>query len=352
MHVRVRNRYFDLLRAVAIVRVVLYHATGWASVTLLFPAMGVMFALAGSLMAGSLDRYGTRAVWRRLRRLLPPLWLVAVIFVPIMVITGLRPDWRLAFWLFPISDPPMRGWGQEIFGLIWYVREYLFFVLISPLALPLFRRAPLLTLAVPVVVLVAIQLGLPSWAILSDFALYFGAWLIGFAHHDGLLRRLPRWALLAAAATASSAGAAWIFTHPGPRGYDINDIPVGAFLWSTGFVVVLIGLAPAAVPWLDRYRLPSRLVTVLNSRAMTVYLWHQAVIVGVGVLIGELAWDPGRTDGMLLRLVGIPTGVAVAIVAVGWVEDLAGRRRIQLVPAGPAPAIPRQRRPVAVEARV
>lgn len=49
-----RDRYLDLLRAVALGRVVIYHIFGWAWLTILFPSMGVMFALAGSLMARSL----------------------------------------------------------------------------------------------------------------------------------------------------------------------------------------------------------------------------------------------------------------------------------------------------------
>ncbi|MFD4683184.1 hypothetical protein ACFWO0_10725, partial [Streptomyces sp. NPDC058461] len=44
-----RDRYLDLLRSIALVRVVLYHIFGWAWLTVLFPSMGVMFALAGSL---------------------------------------------------------------------------------------------------------------------------------------------------------------------------------------------------------------------------------------------------------------------------------------------------------------
>ena len=41
---------------IALVRVVVYHLFGWAWLTVLFPSMGVMFALAGSLMARSLNR--------------------------------------------------------------------------------------------------------------------------------------------------------------------------------------------------------------------------------------------------------------------------------------------------------
>jgi len=75
--VRQRDRYIDTLRAVALVRVMTYHSFGWAWLPLLFPSMGIMFALAGSLVAASLDRSPGNP-WRVLRkrtvRLLPPVW--------------------------------------------------------------------------------------------------------------------------------------------------------------------------------------------------------------------------------------------------------------------------------------
>ena len=55
-HGPLRNRYVDLLRALAIVRVVFHHNIGWALLTVAFPTMSLMFALDGSLMASSLDR--------------------------------------------------------------------------------------------------------------------------------------------------------------------------------------------------------------------------------------------------------------------------------------------------------
>ena len=56
-----RNRYLDWLRAAAILRVVVYHVTGWSALTVVFPAMSVMFALGGTMMAASLDRSGPPA---------------------------------------------------------------------------------------------------------------------------------------------------------------------------------------------------------------------------------------------------------------------------------------------------
>lgn len=55
----------------ALVRVVVFHLFGWAWLTVLFPSMGVMFALAGSLMARSLARPAGGVIRSRLRRLLP-----------------------------------------------------------------------------------------------------------------------------------------------------------------------------------------------------------------------------------------------------------------------------------------
>ena len=49
-----RDGYFDLLRAVALVRVVAYHTFGWAWAGMVFPSMGVMFALAGTLISAYL----------------------------------------------------------------------------------------------------------------------------------------------------------------------------------------------------------------------------------------------------------------------------------------------------------
>jgi peptidoglycan/LPS O-acetylase OafA/YrhL len=321
-----RNSYVDLLRALAIVRVVVYHTTHWAFLTIAFPAMSVMFALAGSLMAASLDSHGLRAVGRRLRRLLPALWVLAAVFVPAMLLTGLAVDWRLLYWGLPLLDPPANSWGALVLSVIWYLRDYLWFVLLSPLALPLFRRFPIPTLAAPYLLLVLIEFGvMPAHTVLKDVGLYFGAWLLGFAHHDGLLRRLSWRVLVPCVAVPAAAGAAWFLTHPGPRGYDLNDIRLGNALWSAAFVVALLGFAPATTAWLQRRARLLRAVTVLNSRALTVYLWHMPIVVGVAAVLSL---------GVTARLALVAALVAVAVAVFGWVEDVSARRRPVLLPGG------------------
>ncbi|WP_405090811.1 acyltransferase [Micromonospora sp. NBC_01392] len=337
-----RNRYLDLLRFLAILRVVTYHVTGYATLTLVFPAMAVMFALAGSLMAASLGRSGVSAVGRRLRRLLPSLWVLAAVFVPAMLLTGLTFEPKVLLWLFPITDPPANYWGGLALSPIWYLRDYLWFVLASPVALWLFRHAPLPTLVAPYALLAAIEFGilLNPPTVLREFGLYFGAWLLGFAHHDGLLRRMRNRVLLPVAGVLGAAGLAWIVTHPGPRGYDINDIPLGNALWATAFILVAIGRAPTGAAWVDRFPVFGRAVTVVNRRALTVYLWHMPFVVALTPLVGVVGWSPRDPVGLWLRVGLVFVLVGVVTLLVGWVEDVAARRTPELVPGRPRRTVP------------
>ncbi|GAA0475443.1 membrane protein [Paractinoplanes deccanensis] len=336
-----RNRYLDLLRAAATVRVVVYHSSGWAALTIVFPAMSVMFALAGSMMAASLDRHGPRAVERRLHRLLPALWALVAVAVPCMLVGGLVWDWKVLLWAFPLEDPPATGFWLEGLAAMWYLRDFLWFVLVSPLILPVFRRFPLITLAIPYAGLAVITFaGLTPPAVLRDFCLYGSAWLLGFAHHDGLLSRgsllfRHRWWL---AGVLGAAAAAWALTHPGPRGLDLNDIPLANALWSTAFILIALSVNPA---------IPSRrALTVLNARALTIYLWHVPLI----LLVVRLAEATGLPVlgwvGISWRLVVVAALLALAVMAIGWVEDWSAGRRPTLIPGGRPRAVPVSPAPV------
>ncbi|MDG4805667.1 acyltransferase [Micromonospora sp. WMMD1120] len=328
-----RNRYLDLLRFLAIVRVVVYHVTGWATLTLVFPAMSVMFALAGSLMAASLTRSGPAAVGRRLRRLLPSLWVLAAVFVPAMLLTGLPLSPRVLLWLFPVADPPANHWGALALSIIWYLRDYLWFVLASPVAYWLFRRAPLPTVLAPYLLLVTIEVGIyPAPSVVREFGLYFGAWLLGFAHHAGMLRRLAGRVLYPVALALAVGGGVWIVGHPGPRGYDLNDNHLGNALWSAAFILIVLGRAPSGLAWLGRSRLADRVVTVVNRRALTIYLWHMPFVVALTPLVDVVGWSHQDPVGLAVRVLLVFVLVGLVTLAVGWVEDVAARRRPELIP--------------------
>jgi peptidoglycan/LPS O-acetylase OafA/YrhL len=361
-----RDRYLDLLRAIALVRVVVYHTFSWAWLTFLFPSMGVMFALAGSLMARSLGRPALGVVRSRVRRLLLPLWLYGALLLTVLFAQGWKPGpgvggWlRLACWLLPVGSPPYpehigddgglldTSWALEAAGPLWYLRAYLWFVLLSPLLLRAFRRLPWATLLAPIALTAVVGTGLISipgetGEAVTDFAVYGSCWVLGFAHHDGLLRRIPLYAVFVAAPVVMAAGFWWAIGHPGEEGLDLNDIPLAQALWSFGFCLLLMRISPS---W---QRLPGPLhrlerpVTLANSRAVTLYLWHQPALIATVPLL-DLLWripvvsDSARVSDALessyntLMFLAVWPLVGLLIAAFGWAEDLAAKRRPRLWP--------------------
>ncbi|WP_233518514.1 acyltransferase family protein [Streptomyces corynorhini] len=363
-----RDRYLDLLRAVALVRVVVFHIFGWAWLTILFPSMGVMFALAGSLMARSLSGRTPWAVVRgRLRRLLPPMWAFALVVVPLMFAMGWKPvreegmGWflRLAGYFVPLGTPPYPDesgdgagwldttWAQDTAGPLWYIRAYLWFVLLSPLLLRAFRRVPWATLLFPVVLTAIVSSELvtvPGEAgeVVIDFAIYGGCWVLGFAHHDGLFQRVPRYLTVSLSGFLMAFALWWASGHLTDEGWNFDEIPLAQATWSLGFCAILLQYAPS---WRELPGALARLdpvVTLANNRAVTVYLWHNLMILLTFPLVDQLWNIPGidayapelDASYTVLPLLLVWPLLALMILAVGWVEDVAAKRRPRLWPSG------------------
>jgi peptidoglycan/LPS O-acetylase OafA/YrhL len=341
-----RERYLDALRALAIGRVVVYHAFGFVFLAYVFPAMGVMFALGGSLMAASLGRGGVaRTVRSRVRRLVPSLWALGALVVPASLWLMWRddptaiPSADLLFWLVPVGQPGAVDALEPVTIVLWYLTTYLWLVLLSPLLLAAFRRWPLWTVLAPLAVLVVTQVA-PHvdltggvGEVLVDVATFGACWVLGFAHRDGALRRLPRPVWLLCATGLLVAGAAWAVTHPGEGGtLDLNEIPLAQGLYSAGFTLLIMRATPS-LSWLRRVRPLDWLVSAVNARAVTIYLWHNIALTASAPIADRVdVWRFGDRTGYL------PTGVIVvllivgAVVAFGWVEDVAARRRPRLIP--------------------
>ncbi|MQS05164.1 acyltransferase family protein, partial [Streptomyces alkaliterrae] len=211
-----RDRYLDFLRTLALLRVVVYHTFGWAWLTFVFPSMGVMFALAGSLMARSLRRPALGVIRSRVRRLLLPLWIYGVVVLTILFMQGWGPakgqeGWfwlRVLCWVVPVGSPPFPWhigsesgllsdtWAVQAAAPLWYLRAYFWFVLLSPLMLWLFRRMPWQTLLAPLALTAIFGTDLvdipgQTGSAVTDFVTFGACWILGFAHHDKLLDRLP-----------------------------------------------------------------------------------------------------------------------------------------------------------------
>ncbi|MEV0454021.1 acyltransferase family protein [Catellatospora methionotrophica] len=329
---RTRSPYIDTLRAAAIVRVFLQHTAPLGALTTLLPAMWVMFGLAGYLTAVSLRRGGAaRAVRSRVRRLLPPLWMLAAVAVPLMLLHGWHPFvWTdLIPWVFPLVNPPGSEWGAAFVITLWYLRVYLWFVLLSPLLWWLFQRAPVATLLTPLAtaVLLSTAVTLPGSRIgdvVWSTAAYGTAWVLGYARESGLLDRLT-WPVCLAAA-GSLGAAALLRAATDSDGLQDPLVPV---LWGTAVVLVALRARPK-LAWVTAVEPVRRAVALLNARAVTVYVW-QLPMVALGTwLLGALAGPP---------LLTIAVGAVLTLGAVlcfGWVEDLAAKRPPSLVPAVPA----------------
>ncbi|WP_320776671.1 acyltransferase [Streptomyces sp. CRN 30] len=341
-----RDRYFDALRALALVRVVAYHTFGWPWAGMVLPSMGIMFALAGTLMAKSLERPAGQVLRGRVRRLLPPFWFFAVLVVAAMLLHGWVPDWRIVYWVVPLGDPPGDAWAEQAWEVVWYLRTYLWFVLLSPLLLRVFRRAPVPVLLLSLAPIVAFRcVWVPPddrfGTALTDLAVFVFCWMLGFAHRDGVLRRLRPGPVVAGSLAALGFGAWFAFTHQAEYGsYDLDDVPLAQAFFSAGFVTLLMyAKERCAIDFagLARFRRLDRVVTVLNARAVTVYLWHEIALILAVPLIDRLWESPAAETYLPLDSQWFLFGVAWVLIAVfvllcGWVEDVAARRRPRLLP--------------------
>ncbi|WP_329230098.1 acyltransferase [Streptomyces canus] len=343
-----RDRYFDTLRAVALIRVVTYHTFGWAWAGMFFPSMGIMFGLAGTLMAKSLERPALTVVRSRMRRLLPPFWFWGVFVVLAMLVHDWMPGWQIVYWIVPLGDPPGNAWGEQAWEILWYLRTYLWFVLLSPVLLKVFRLAPVPVLLLSLAPIVVFQF---LWeppdnrlgSALTDLATFLFCWILGFAHRDGVLGRLKAPAVVVLSLAAIGFGGWYAFTHQAETGsYDLDDIPLAQAFWSAGYVTLLMWAKSRFgidFAWLTRFRRTDRVVTIFNSRAVTIYLWHEIALILAVPLIDQLWNVPAFEKWLPLESQWFMFGVGWILIAVlvllcGWVEDVAGKKKPQLLPGG------------------
>lgn len=346
-----RNRYLDTLRAAALGRVLLFHLFGWVWLPLLFPSMGVMFALAGSLMAASLDRSpaARRVLGRRLRRLLPPLWAFGLVLVPVMLAMGWTATtdgaqplgWTLGSWVLPLTEPPGSDLGYDWTLPLWYLRTYLWLVLLSPALLWLWRHWPRTLHVLPFLGLLLLSGGLVGLEGvmgegLASVLVFTPCWLVGFAHHDGRLQQVRLSRILLLGTVLCAAGVGWALRYPLPDQPvpDVSDIPLAAALFNLGFGLVLLRL-PLTLSFVERVPVLRGMLDIINRRALTIYLWGNVAVwvvtelpdrYGVTALLPGGAWEPWVVLGATLGV------LAVIVLGVGWVEDLAARRPPRLLP--------------------
>lgn len=365
----VRDRYIDTLRALAIVQVVTFHLSGSPWPPYVYPAMGIMFALGGLLMAGSLERSrsGARAVIsRRIRRIAVPYWAYGLAVVPLLLFLGwdvvdgygveLTPVNFLA-WVIPYAPPPTSAAGYNITIQLWFVSAYVWMMVLSALALKVFRRNHLLAITTPLLVpLLALivdsaagpnaqhALHSPVGSTVVLVGVYLPCWMLGYAHHYGLILRIPLRAACLLGVVVASMGL-WVgfaFSAPGAGipmlggRMDMWGVGLSSALFSLGCVLILLRLH-RDFSWMRRVRPLDALVASVNSRAMTIYLWGNVAIAVAHRLLGLFPPTAGLVVtgggfGILLLSLAVWPVLFVIVLGVGWVEDVAARRRPRLLP--------------------
>jgi CubicO group peptidase (beta-lactamase class C family)/surface polysaccharide O-acyltransferase-like enzyme len=333
--VRERDGGLDLLRGLAVGRVFLWHATGYAALTWV-AAIPVMVFLSGSVLGNSvLDRGPLTVITERFRRLLVPLWVYALaawsVMIGVELAAGRSVPWhRLGFWILPVSDPVGTDWSNGwLSEPLWYLRLLLWLIAALPLLAWMAKRAALRSIAACGVGTIVAESALDGrhWE-LQDFVLFSGFFIAGLATAHGTLPTLGRpWGWLLALGAALAAG--WVIVN-GIDSWTVNDshvlhLAVGiATLGAAGLGIDLLRRAASSLP---------HLTDAVSRRSLSIYLWHSAAIAAVLGL--SAPWRSWFGDGPHVRLgvALVAALVTAAIVSlVGGVEDTAARRSVRREP--------------------
>ncbi|MGI8983376.1 MAG: serine hydrolase [Acidimicrobiales bacterium] len=335
-----REVFLDAVKAIAIVRVVVWHMFGVAAITYFVAAIPAMFFVTGSLLAKSMDRRPPRVVLAdRFHRLLLPYWAFGAVAWLAMAVAATRtgtglPLQRAALWLFPVGGIAGSAWeGGWLSSHLWYVRALVWLLLASPLLLRWVRRAGPGVLLVPVAGVFLIDAlsrrgGLlaahhaTSWAV-GDVVLLSVFLMAGFVHRDRGLRTVSRRGWLVVAVVSGVAAGAWLFTQPVPQGIVNNSHPMHLFVGAAWLALALAGRD--ALTRLANAPVAGAAIRAVGRRSLTIYLWHTAaIIVALNALeAAGVVGGPAHFVGLVVLTV---LGTYVLVTLFGWVEDLAARR--------------------------
>jgi hypothetical protein len=124
----------------------------------------------------------------------------------------------------------------------------------------------------------------------------------------------------------------------------LNDIPLADAMWSFGFVVILLQYSPSWQQLPGRLAKWDKLITLSNNRAVTIYLWHNMLIMATVPILDQAynlpfmqsdrAVSALDTTYMLWMFVLVWPLIGLTIMAFGWIEDIAAKRSPRLWPNG------------------
>jgi hypothetical protein len=313
----------DLLRASALALVVLGHSSmgivGWTDTgpvistaltvywwapwaTWILQIMPLFFVAGGAVNARSWrsnhDPYAAW-LWRRVARLMRPVWVYLLIMAPVSgLVTLLAPEGYAA---------PLLGLSTQ---LLWFIGVYVMVCALTPLAVRADTASPYLgpaALLAGVVLFDWLRLGVGVAPLgLLNFVLVWAlAAQLGILFDKGLLAGW-RGAGLAALAVAVNMALVTYGPYPrsmvGMRGEPFSNMTPPSLVLAL-HTLALAGLAGAARPALARLAAGRRVwtgTTAINLTAMTLYLWHLPVLIALYAGLHLLGLDrpvQWSTDG-------------------------------------------------------
>lgn len=318
-----RNRVVDFLRALAIVVVVLGHwlmaavvvrdgtlipnavlnIASWSHpLTWVFQVMPVFF-LVGGYANGLSWRAARRrnlgyADWlrARLRRLLTP---VVPLLLCWLVVASVA-------YAAGLPGSTLRTASQVALVPTWFLAAYVLVVAVAPGTLWLWERYGWASIAAGLVLGGAIDaVSITQHSVAVGFANYLVVWAtvhqLGYAWLDGRLAGRGRRVALAAFGLVGLVALVWLGPYPiSMIGVDNaalnNSYPTRVTLAFLGMFQagVILLLEPRLQRWLQREK-PWRATVLVNSRIMTLYLWHltaMVLVIGASLLLDGFGLEP------------------------------------------------------------
>ena len=300
-----RDAALDGLRALAILRVITWHASGWSFTTWIISSVPAMFVVTGALLARSLQKGSAFHVLRkRFKRLLVPLWCYSIVVYALSLYFHVRTS---AIWTFflPFNQPTSLIASQWFTSAMWYLRAYVWVLVLAPFIYVLTRRWKSLIPVVGIVAVVAFGIWNTdtsgfSWAV-GDILLYSTCTAAGMAwlvHGRPSARTLHYAAIAFLAATCG-----WLLYRQPLDGVVNNDhvlhLLVGGF-WTALLLHFPKTLSSFSTTAVSRF---------LNRYPLSIYLWHSMT----AWFFWQLVPNAIPTNARVLLIVGL-TFAALPVV--------------------------------------
>ena len=329
-----RDAALDGLRALAILRVITWHASGWSWTTWIISSVPAMFVVTGALLARSLQKASAFDTLRkRFKRLLLPLWFYSLTVYLLSLHFEVRTS---AVWTFflPFSQPTSLIASQWFTSAMWYLRAYVWVLVLAPFIYALTRRFKSL---IPIAGIIAV-VALAVWNIdtagfgwaAGDILLYSTCTAAGMAWLVGGRPSPPTPSFVSIAFLAAACG--WLLYRQPLDGVVNNDHVLHLFIG--GFWTALLLHFPKTLSSFSTTAVSG----FLNKYPLSIYLWHSMT----AWIFWQLVPNKIPTNARVLLIVGLTFAALPAVTYIvglfehrktGWLTFLQVSPRILLIAA-------------------